>query len=138
MIWVRTCLDGSVLQYLALIPKQFETLAERKLETRDDSWSTLGENVQECGTHVRVLLTVVCFFLGLFGVAEWSGRRTLNPKSRVQFPPWPLARFVEMPSFNSSPALVSSQLVTLQPVGILCKFLCSTRNTCFCIYSASN
>ena len=40
--------------------------------------------------------------------------------SRVQVPPWPLAGFVRgSPLFNSSAALVYSQLVCLLPVGIL-------------------
>ena len=50
--------------------------------------------------------------------AEWSGRRTWNLTTRVQFPP--CTCYTTIPNFISSTSLVNSQLVSsLPPVGIL-------------------
>ena len=58
-------------------------------------------------------------------VAEWSARRTRNPRSRVRVPLWPLAGFVlGRPKFKFSATLVNSQLVAFCQLGFLILLCC--------------
>ena len=51
-------------------------------------------------------------------VVEWLGHRTWNSEVPGSIPALALELFLGSPEFNSSAALVSSQLVCILPVGI--------------------
>ena len=75
-------------------------------------------------TLILMHLTIT---LSLGSVAQWFKGACLEiRKSRVQDPLWPLVEFDPgSPWFNFPAALVNSQLVCLQPVGILNSCCCS-------------